>query len=452
MKTHFNYVNKFVTSIVCYSLISASCFADVPLRKEDSKKILPEFFTTVKEKYEPLKKVASNKLIVDVYKERQESRLKKINKDIKMIQKSDKNFEKYLDMLSKENLVQATKQKNEIQHQIQSFSGSQLDKLAQTLSSNPRYEMFSVQYDTAFTIIEKRKALTEALFSDFDHLLSMSVKKIKGMSKTDLLRKLNANKNLLQKEVSSANDKGIFDIFRTDKVWLQVLYIAAGVALVSGLVAWSRYYGDYKDAKSKREKEFNDFKDKLEADFQEYASTLEQKELDYLSENGYIYTQCGSYERPDSIICNGYDYQLFTGTKYCTVMCYKNINTGKETLHSAATCTSPFIPANCYDPSEYIEGYDIGYDFGYDDGMIDGDDDGHDDGANDGDNDGYDDGYWDGYDSGYDDGFDDGYWDYSKSLKINVIKKAQNNPGYKRGFQQGRKDGKLMQNLSIQVF
>jgi hypothetical protein len=209
----------------------------------------------------------------------------------------------------------------------------------------------------------------------------------------------------LQRTQVAYNSKG-------DHNWLKILGFAAIGIAATGLVTWgiasAIYGGRYHDKVDKLQAQYDAVKADLEAKYQAFVQRLTNEELKYLGDNGYALMTCASYEMPDSILCNGYHYQLMQGTKYCTVQCYKNVATGKETLHQAPVCSSPFIPADCYDPSEYWRGHQAGYNDGYDPGYNAGYNDGWDDGDYDGYNDGYDDGESEGYDDGYSDGYSAG--------------------------------------------
>ncbi len=384
----------------------------------------------------------SESLIRRTVGERQKTQLKQLREDYDALSSGELSLSDYLDELALQNMKKSSIQKVEIKSHLADMDDFELDIVASILVDNPNYHNELLEYNSSFTKTEKLNALLNANYRDFDYLNSMAQKRIRAMSLEDTLKSI---KNTERRVRGSQTE----DTFMTKKELMRALQIAGAVLLVVGVVTWSRYYGDYKDAKKKREGELTDLRTKLQDELNIKSNELSSEELGFLNDNGYQYMQCGNYSKPDSIICSNYGYTLISGTKYCSVFCYKNITTGKETLHSPPTCTSPFIPSDCDDPLEYSRGYNDAYDLGYSDGDIDGFWDGDSDGADDGADDGYDDGYYDSYNNGYDDGFDDGYWaggiETVKSIKDNIDIESK---GYKVGHEQGRKDAILFKNLS----
>jgi hypothetical protein len=346
--------------------------------------------------------------------------------------------------LSKEDLQQETlrttheaiqEQKREFYYQIQNLHTEQLDELSEVFFDNSHYEEFELEYYSAFTRIEKAKVIARALNRDLDHLMSVTYKRASIMN-----------------EKAWQQDLGYVEMMHSHKSWdkekWRKVLLYAGIAIAAvGIISWgiaeSNGKSRYDDRHNQLERDYQNLRNQLEQQYNELETRLLQEEMDYLNDNGFSYQLCATYEMPDSIICNGHNYNMFQGTKFCSVYCYKNTTTGQETMHEAPVCTSPFIPADCYDPSEYWDGYDDGYDIGYDDGDYDGRIDGDEDGADDGYDDGYDDGWSDGYDDGYDDGFSDGYDSYVGGyMAANGTNSSK--PGYSRGYRHGLRDAKIL--------
>ncbi|HAR42143.1 MAG TPA: hypothetical protein DCS07_05865 [Bdellovibrionales bacterium] len=329
-------------------------------------------------------------------------------------------------------------QKDELLYQISNLRTEELDRIAAVMQNNLNYLDAQQEYQAAYTRTEKARALSHAIISDLDQHLSMLNKSSRFMSKEAWLRDLSRTQ-------SAFNTKG-----SSSRKWLKILgYAALGVA-AAGLVSWgvaSSVYGSkYNKRKSELDRQFEDFRSELEKQYNDLNARLTQEELNYLSNSGFVLSTCGTFQRPSSILCNRYNYQLFSGTTFCSVSCYRNPTTGGETLHSAPACTSPYIPSDCYDPQEYSDGYDNGYDDGYDQGHGDGVDDGDYDGGEDGWEDGSSDGEWDGYDQGYSDGFQFGYesyWGYTlMSSPISSTQYSQKN--YNKGYQDGQSDAHIV--------
>ncbi len=369
---------------------------------------------------------------------RQDMQSEKIDRDIEGLKSGEVNLDDYKDSLVQDNLKQASVQKIEIRSYLNDMDEYELDILSSQLQDNHNYRDEFLEYTYAFTRIEKLRALEKAVFKDFDRLSTMTLKRIRSLDKEKAIQ------NLVKTREKIISDNK-FRLF-TRKEVMKALQIAGAVMLVVGIITWSRHYGDYKDARDERQRQLDDLRTKLENELTTLDNQLKEAELSFLNDNGYVFMQCGSYQRPDSIICSNYAYSVISGTKYCTVHCYKNIETGQETLHAPPVCTTPFIPSDCDDPLEYSRGYSAGEPYGLSDGADDGHDDGWDDGQDDGENDGEDDGYWDSYDNGYDDGWYDGYNSYYKLFKKSYKKNSSDR--FNMGYEQGFKDAQVFSQIS----
>jgi hypothetical protein len=295
----------------------------------------------------------------------------------------------------------------------------------------------ALELEFAYTTEEKRAAIKQALSKDLSFLRSVYSQQLGRSTAEDLKRDLERNLSIFEQDQKSG-----------DKKWMITLLALAGVALVTWGIASSTYGGRYKRALNERERQLTTLKQNLEAQFQAYKADLSNQEMSYLNQNGFVRTVCGTYSVPDSILCNRYNYRLFQGQKHCTVYCHKSTRNGLETLHEAPICTSPFIPGDCYDPSEYWSAYDRGRAQGYSDGEYDGtirgrrdgDDRGRSDGRRDGEQDGRDDGREDGYQRGYNDGYSKGASDGVRDSGAPKSMKAFSgvlDPDYQRGFKDG---------------
>lgn len=316
---------------------------------------------------------------------------------------------------------------------LNAMSDKEINEIGQFLKAELPYEEASILFQNSFTMNEKRNAVKSALMKDLSFLRSMYNKKIGYSTKEALVQDLEQNLTIM--ESSQSNKSKIGEILKISLIAL------AGVALVTWGISSAVYGARLNRIKNERETKLTDLKKTLEAQYNAYKEELTQNELNYLANNGYIRTVCGTFTQADSILCNRYNYQLFSGTKYCQVYCYKNLATGKETLHEPAVCTSPFIPNDCYNPQEYWDaharGKKDGYNDGYDDGEYDGREDGASEGRYNGDSDGYDDGYDTGYSHGYDDGYDSGAASVSKSVKFKNLVPFKQSEAYLQGFRDG---------------
>lgn len=341
-------------------------------------------------------------------------------------------------------------QKRDVLRHLETLRTDEMDVLAQVLATNPAYLDEWMQYQASFTRIEKNRALSSAVLKDIDHVFSAQLKRSRMMGRqawVDDLKKV--------KSVYDAKGDG----------WKKVLQISAlavaGIGLVTWGIAHGVYSGRFNAARNERIREYNALWNDLEGKYLQLESDLNASEVDYLQRNGFTWGVCGSFEMPDSILCNRYDYALFSGQKHCTVHCYKNARTGQETLHAAPSCISPFIPSDCYDPTEYDRGFNDGYEEGWYTGYEEGTVEGEYDGFYDGYDDGYEDAYYDGwtegeaegYASGYADGFSAGYSAYvsavsstssTGSLTLSSSTSSSSLSTYQKGFMAGQQDSKML--------
>ena len=349
---------------------------------------------------------------------------------------SNEEVAEFKKTLLKVNEQELSEMGRELRGYLNAMTEAEVAALGEALKSNPQYQDQSLEFSSAFTSNEKKHAIVAALQNDLSFLRSVYNKKLGKSTKEELKKDLAKNLSVFDRTQSNKAD---------NKKILQIsLIVLAGVALATWGISSAVYGARLSRVRSDREAKLAELQKNLNSQYQAYQEQLTQEELDYLKKNGYIRMVCGTFDQRDSILCNRYDYKLFSGEKHCSIYCYKNVATGKETLHEPAVCTSPFIPTDCYDPQEYWDAYargeDDGYDDGYDIGYSDGDDDGYDDGRSHGADDGYDDGYSDGYSEGYDDGYDSGY---SSSMKHKFIPFSKPQ-GYLRGYKDGIEQYKIL--------
>lgn len=427
------FIMRFVFSflILPYFICPPQVFAQAVAPKKSSAMLYQKVLQVAEKKAELMSRAlpAGNVMIVQMEKSKAvkselESRIAKMDSS------SAKEVTDFKNSLVKINETELSEMSRELQGYLNAMTEAEVLKLAETLKENRQYEDESIQFDSAFTLNEKRMAIKAALQDDLSFLRSVYNKKIAKSTKEELKKDL--QNNLTAFEAQSANKAD------TKKI-LQISLIAlAGIALATWGISSAVYGARLSRIRSDREAKLAELQKNLNAQYQAYKDQLTQEEMDYLKNNGYVRVICGTYDQPDSILCNRYDYKVFSGQKHCTVYCYRSLTTGKETLHEPAICTSPWIPSDCYDPQEYWDAYAIGEDDGYSDGYRRGDSDGSSDGRSDGESDGYDDGYSDGYSHGYDDGYDSGYSSMKRKSFIPYKKSEQYLQGFRDGLVQYR--------------
>lgn len=400
----------------------------------------------VDKKLAPVHKLLPPGNVLMVEQEKNEAVKAELRKRITDIEgASNAEVVKFKRELIQRNEAELNELRAELYGYLNALTDREVKELGEFLRTSRDYQGLALDFENAYTLTEKRAALKTALAEDLSFLRTIYNKKI-GLSTAKALKR-DLETNLQFFEGSNKNK---------DKLIKISLIVLAGVALVSWGIASSVHGGRYNRAKTQRENELTALKRDLEARYKAYEAELTLQEQNYLQDNGFVRTVCGTYSQPDSRLCNRYNYQLFSGTKHCQVYCQKSNRDGRETMHEPAVCTSSFIPADCYDPSEYwnayAQGKPIGYNDGYDDGTYDGQRHGAEDGRDEGRRDGEDDGNDDGYDAGYDDGYDDGYSrgaadgradsGSQKSLR-NFIPFAKS-PAYLKGFRDGLEQYQLL--------
>jgi hypothetical protein len=93
----------------------------------------------------------------------------------------------------------------------------------------------------------------------------------------------------------------------------------------------------------------------------------QQSERNRLRDEGYVWAVCKTETRNKTASCL-YDHSSHSGSETCITRCLKNPTTGDETQQTVS-CTSAFIPNNCFLQNRYDQGHDAGFDDGYDHGY-----------------------------------------------------------------------------------
>lgn len=431
---------------LCYSVaMTSTVMATQSLPKQEKKTI--SIFTQIKEDLKrQARRTMKSKSVFElkhIDKTRSTLATEELSKRIELYQSGEVSDYDMRFTLSKANIEETKRLKEKMKKMILRMPNELINHYGEQLSESLIYESAKQEFDSAFTRTEKIKALINAVNMDLDHMQASSLKKIKWLKKEFLIKDLTrANTSL-----APSQNKGFFDDLN-DTAWDRLLLYSAATLSAVGIVAWGfaslKYGGRYNDKVDKMQSDFdskrearksiydkldeeltgirnaqsnannaqlNSLISNLQAQYDALNTTLTNQEMNYLSNNGFIYTLCNTYETTTTRICNNYDYSVYTGKKVCTVMCYKNTTTGKETLHDAPVCTNTSFPTDCYSSSKYREEYRDAYDRAYDKAFNEGEDDGEYDGKQDGTHDGEQDGYHDGYDDGYYDGNTDGYFD-----------------------------------------
>jgi hypothetical protein len=252
------------------------------------------------------------------------------------------------------------------------------------------------EYEMAYGAKEKRAIVLAMIKTDFSRIKSNTVKRLGFLDREALLKEMQQH-------------KAFFEVKGRD-TWKMVLVVIL-TAAVAGYLGWAIMSSTKKrwDRKIEElEEDYDQMEEDLRIEYQNREAELRRilEERARLRDEGYIWTICSTRTEVQNVSCS-YDYNSYSGAEVCVTRCLKNPSTGDSVYHSE-TCSSSFIPNNCFLPNPYDSGWDDGYDSGYNNGY----------------NTAYDRAYWaayyDEYDRGYDAAYDSGY-----------------NSGYNSGFSDG---------------
>jgi hypothetical protein len=463
-------ISSLVLTPFAHSAYAQGTPSQIPVEKIKAQpRLLTIIMQDIESRYQGIAKSRAKTLLSSVDSKKSAQTEKELGLLIEDLNSGKVSIENVKSQMISHNIVSTKEMKRLLLNQLRSMPSQRLNKFIQAVKANPAYSRATEKLDMAYTNNEKVNIIKDVLYQDLDQSMMASIKKIhwlntKGMS-DDLKR--------VQKQYTAT--KG------DSKKLLRMLLIGAAVIAAAGLISYGIANSSYKNQYKAREKvvksaydskakayanelaalkaellaernqlngelqaQYNQLVAELQAQQQELTQTLTAQENQHLQDNGYVRMVCNSYTVPNSTLCNRYNYNMFNGSTTCTVMCMKNIDTGRETLHELPQCASPFIPADCFSQAMYQAEQTQGYNAGYSEGTVDGGVVGSQDGAYDGNangsedgyNDGYNDGYDYGYDSTYDNGFDNGWYDgYDDGFRDRYTE------GYEDGYNTGYADG-----------
>lgn len=454
------------------SMSSATEVKEAPKPQNSGKQIALQMLEDIAASTAKILKKVDSKILNEIDATKTASARAAIEEQLKNTENNPQAVEELREQARVTAVSEALRARDDLLNKLKKASVEALDRYGKELSKNKAYASFAQEYAAAYTRTEKVKVLNQVVVQDMNQVLQVTLKRLNWLTAEGLRTDL---KQLENRVFGGKDDSG--------KV-KRILLIAGAVVAFIGLVTWGVTAGKYSkirdDRRSELENQYQKLRSahlkerdalaatqkaeldalvaKLTADYNHLNETLTAQELDFLHNNGYTWMQCNSYQQVSSIICNKYNYQVFSGTTTCTVMCYKNVLQNKETLHAAPVCSSPYIPADCFSQTMYNAEYNAGYHDGYQDYYPDGEADGRHDGAIDGHDDGAEDGDEDGYNDGYDDGYYDGYdYEYGRAYIDGYTDRYDNgytdgyNDGWDDGYADGYEDGQgLMEGSSFQ--
>ena len=402
---------------------------------------------------------------------------KQVTDQIELTKKSDADLESVRDSARSAAVKEAKRSKDDLTIRIAGASSETLDKYGAALKLNAGYADYAQQYAAAYTRTEKAQVLVAVVSQDIDQVLAVSLKRLNWLTADGIRADLqDLNNRVFEGKGDGKNIKRILLIAGASVAFIGLA--TWGIATLSYNNSYNQQQGELETAYQARKTqldaqfaqlkasldgqqtqlgaaqaaELNALNTKLSSDYNALSAKLSADQTKYLNDNGYVWMTCNTYSQASSMICNNYNYQVFTGTSTCTVMCYKNVMQNRETLQAAPVCTSAYIPADCYSQAKYDAEYNAAYGSGYNAqhpigeadggaaGAVDGQHVGQNTGTTNGTDDGKHDGYQDGYNNQYNGAYQTGYNDrYNTGYEDGY--NAGYNAAYNDGYSKGYKDG-----------
>ena len=402
---------------------------------------------------------------------------KQVTDQIEMTKKSDADLESVRDSARSAAVKEAKRSKDDLITRIAGSSSETLDKYGEALKANASYADYAQQYAAAYTRTEKAQVLVAVVSQDIDQVLAVSLKRLNWLTADGIRADLqDLNNRVFEGKADGKNIKRILLIAGASVAFIGLA--TWGIATLSYNNSYNQQQGELETAYQARKTqldnqfaqlkatldgqqtqlgaaqaaELNALNAKLSSDYSALSAKLSADQTKYLNDNGYVWMTCDTYSQASSMICNNYNYQVFTGTSTCTVMCYKNVMLNRETLQAAPVCTSAYIPADCYSQAKYDAEYNAAYGSSYNAqhpigeadggaaGTVDGNNVGQANGTTDGNKDGNHAGYQDGYNNQYNGAYQTGYNDrYNTGYEdgYNAGYTAAYNDGYSKGYKDG---------------
>jgi hypothetical protein len=280
---------------------------------------------------------------------------------------------------------------------VSTFDRVTVDRIFEQAMSQGTYET-SLREDFAATrtLSGRQALLTQLLSSDLSQMKSASAKRIGMLDRQELAAELNRNLAEMNTMIS----------------WKTILTISVSLA-AAAFISWAivRHEANVYEKKTRQAIADNQ---KAEADLQ---ASFAQQNADLqatfarraqLRDAGYVIAVCDTKSTPQSTTC-AYDRNanVYTGNQICVTTCMKG-PTGDQQM-PVTSCSSAFVPVNCFVQNPWVSGYNSGYDDGYNRGYNEEYTPAYNQAYNKAYNNAYPGGYHDGYRSGYNSGYDDGY-------------------------------------------
>lgn len=331
-------------------------------------------------------------------------------------------------------LAEEEAQAIELRQLIEKMPTESLDSLfEESLKVGAYNEELRQDYEAAYTLAEKQQIVLDLVKTDLARLKSVTVKKLGLLDRDTLLAELKTTKSLI-------NTKG-------KDTWKVVLVVVIAVA-AAGFVSWAVVSATKRHWERKTrdmEEDFADQEDRLRKDYANKEEELSaiHRERARLRDEGYVMTVCKTTERQSTVSC-AFDLKSHSGTEVCITRCMRNPATGQE-LMPTTSCSSAYIPSNCFTPNPFVAGYEKGYDEGYDSGYKTSFDAAYHEAYQEHYARAYDKAYENGYSRGYDEGFTDGLqeaeYDDSSQDAAAAVSSSSGTDSVLKGFQKGYREG-----------
>lgn len=287
-------------------------------------------------------------------------------------------------------------QLDDFRYVLKRMTSDDLDKVFKASMKKGIYpEALQSNYDYAFNMAEKREVVMTMMMGDLQRVKSATIKRIGMADRAQLIEELKTSDSLFRYK---------------NREWKNIVIVVLTLAL-AGFASWAIMSSIKKSYAEKTEDMHDDF-DQAETDLEEdyrqrnedLLATFEERAR--LREEGYVWQICSTTSSVKTASCS-FDYKTHSGLEICQTRCLKNPTTGEETMHSTS-CSSAYIPSNCFLRNQYDIGWDEGYEDGYDNAYYEAYQRAYDDAYSTYYSDAYSEAYGRGYDYGYSSGYSDG--------------------------------------------
>lgn len=250
-----------------YFLFPQQSYAQAQVPAPKKQLLYQKVLTMVDKKIAPIMSKLPQGNVMLVEQEKKSAVKEELRKRIASLEgASNKDIAEFKRELLKVNQSELTVLRAELYGYLNAMTDREISELGAFLKSAREYESLAMDYDSAYTMSEKRKAIREAIAEDLSFLRTIYNKKIGLSTAKGLQRDLERNLNFFN---TTEKDK--------NKILLISGLVLAGVALITWGIASSTYGGRFKRAQTARENQLNALKQELEAKYVAYKADLTER-------------------------------------------------------------------------------------------------------------------------------------------------------------------------------